>query len=73
MDDVGMNLPQRDHRPGLALARGTCGQQRLFAIAFHAGAEIVFGEAHVQRSAAVAGGDAARASGECVDQPRNTC
>ena len=71
MDDVGMNLPQRDHRPPRASGYGAGGQQNLFSIAFHAGAEIVLGEADVQRSAAVAGGEAAGTRGESVDQPWN--
>ena len=72
MNDVGMNLPKRDQRPRLAFGRGACGQQRLLAIALHAGAQIVFSKAQVERPAAVAGGKAAGTRGESVHQPRNT-
>ena len=72
MNDVRMHLPQRDQRPQLALSRGSQTQQRLFAVALHAGAEIVFGKADVQSSAAIAGGEAAESRGESVDQPRKT-
>lgn len=72
MNNVGMNLAHRNQRPGRASGYGAGGQQNLFSIAFHAGAEIVLGEAQVQRSAAVAGGEAAGTRGESVDQPWNT-
>lgn len=67
-----MNLPQRDQRPRFAICRGERSQQNFLAIALHAGAKIVFGKADVQRPSAVAGGEAAGARGESMDQPRNT-
>ena len=67
-----MHLPQRDQRPRLAFGSSACGQQHGFAIALHAFALIVFGEAEVERASAIAGGRAAGARGESVDQPGNT-
>ena len=72
MNHVRMNLPQRDQRPRLAFRRGSHRQQRCFAIAFHAGAKIVFGKAEIQRSSAIAGGETAGTRGESVNEPRNT-
>src|SRR5579864_100052 len=71
MNQVGMNLAQRDQRPRRALCRGSRSQQNLFAIAFHAGAKVVFGKADVQRASTIAGSKAAGARGESVHQPRN--
>ena len=60
MSHVRMDLSQRDERPRLAVASSAGGQQHLFAIALHALAIIVFGEAKVERASAIAGGYAAR-------------
>ena len=72
MNDVGMNLAQRDQRPRSGLGCRANSEQHLFAISFHAGAKIVFGKAEIERPSAVAGGDAAGSRGESVDQPGNT-
>jgi len=70
MNDVGMNLAQGPSATVLPWLRRRRQATHVFD-SFHAGAEIVFGEAHVERSAAVAGGKAAGTRGESVDQPRN--
>jgi hypothetical protein len=72
-----MYLAQRDQRPGRGIIRSASGElraegkQHFCAIALHAFAEIVFGEAQVEAVAAVAGGNAAGARAESVDQPGN--
>ena len=72
MNNIGMNLSHRDQRPWLAFVGGAGGDEHCLAIALHGGAEIVFGEANVQRSSAIAGGKAAGACRESMDKPRNT-
>jgi hypothetical protein len=71
MNDVRMNLPQRDQRPRRAFRRGARRHIRWLGMANPAAPRSVFLKADVQRSSAIAGGEAAGTHGESVHQPRN--
>src|SRR5262249_2389297 len=72
VDDIGMHLAKRDEGPQFVVGCGAASRKKTFSIALNAFTQIVFGEAQVERAAAVRGGLTTRPDAERVDEPGNS-
>ncbi len=70
MDEVGVNLAERDQRPGLPVfdCSEFCEEGR--AVTFDGAARIVLGKPEVEGVSTVSPGNAAQPRAEPVDEPR---
>ena len=70
VNEIGMNLAQRDQRPVFLAFDGAKFLQEGGAIALDIGARIFFGEPKIQGISSVGPGKSSATGGEAMDQPR---